>query len=187
MLNGTVEPGFWPLARTLEQQVRRLGGGAAVCVYHRGRKVADLWAGERDADGHPWTSDTMAMSFSTTKGVVSTALHVLADRGELGFEDRVARFWPEFAQAGKGSITLRDVLSHRAGLPQVRPLLDRRLSSMWLLNGGARGQPRPLKPGRHLRLPRLPCCGGGEICRRVTGKCARRGAQIVAEPLVSNV
>jgi CubicO group peptidase (beta-lactamase class C family) len=187
VIHGTVEPGFWPLARTLERQVERLGGGAAVCVYHRGRKVADLWAGERDADGHPWTSNTMAMSFSTTKGVVSTALHVLADRGELGFEDRVARFWPEFAQAGKGSITLRDVLSHRAGLPQVRPLLDRpdRILDWDYMTEALAETPPQLKPGG-------PCAYhaftfgwlAGEILRRVTGQAPGEAVRtLLAQPL----
>ncbi len=187
MLNGTVEPSFWPLAAILDQQVRRLGGGAAVCVYHRGRKVADLWAGERDAAGHAWVSETMAMSFSTTKGVVSTALHVLADRGLLGMEDRVARFWPEFAQAGKGGVTLRDVLSHRAGLPQVRPLLDRPeriLDWEYMTEALAEASPQ-LTPGG-------PCAYhaftfgwlAGEILRRVTGQPVGEAVRrLLAEPL----
>ena len=55
-------------------------GGAAVCVYHRGEVVVDCWGGTRDAAGSPWQPDTIALSFSTTKGVASTLLHVLADR-----------------------------------------------------------------------------------------------------------
>jgi len=125
VIQGRVDEGFWPVARLLERQVRRSGGGAAVCVYHRGRPVVDVWAGERDAAGRPWQADTMAMSFSTSKGVVSTLLHILADRGLLHYEDPVARFWPRFAQQGKGAITVRDVLTHRAGLARLRPLLDR--------------------------------------------------------------
>jgi len=187
LIHGTVEPSFWLVARALDRQVRRGGGGAAVCVYHRGRKVADLWAGERDAFGHAWASDTMAMSFSTTKGVVATALHVLADRGQIAFEDRVAKFWPEFAQAGKASITLRDVLSHRAGLPQVRPLLDRPeriLDWEYMTEALAEASPQ-LAPGG-------PCAYhaftfgwlAGEILRRVTGQPVGEAVRsLVAEPL----
>jgi CubicO group peptidase (beta-lactamase class C family) len=100
-------------------------GGAGVCVYHRGECVVDLWGGMRDAQGRPWTRDTMAPSFSTTKGVASTLLHVLADRGLVEYDAPVARYWPEFAQAGKSAITVRQVLTHRAGLYHVRQMVDR--------------------------------------------------------------
>ena len=188
MIDGTVEPGFWPLARVLEQQVRRGGGGGvAICVYHRGRKVADLWAGERDASGHAWTSDTMAMSFSTTKGVVATALHVLADRGRISYEDRVARHWPEFGQAGKASITVRDVLSHRAGLPQIRPLLDRPdriLDWDYMTEALADASPR-LAPGGHSAYHAFTFGWlAGELVRRVTGQPVGDAVRsLVAEPL----
>lgn len=125
MIQGYCEPEFAGVADVLRRQVRRSGRGAAVCVYHRNRKVVDLWAGSRNGDGDPWRADTLAMSFSTTKGVVATALHVLVDRGLLDYEDPVAKHWPEFAQNGKEHVTVRDVLSHRAGLPQIRPLIDR--------------------------------------------------------------
>jgi CubicO group peptidase (beta-lactamase class C family) len=125
LIQGHVEGGFWPVAQALLGQVRRHGGGAAVCVYHRGVKVVDAWAGTRDESGRAWSADTMAMSFSTSKGIVATLLHVLADRGLLHYDDPVAKHWPEFAQGGKQAITVRHVLSHRAGLPQIRPLVDR--------------------------------------------------------------
>jgi CubicO group peptidase (beta-lactamase class C family) len=125
-IQGTMDPSFWELARTLEAQVARgREGGAAVCVYHRGRKVVDLWAGMRCPDGLPWESDTLAMSFSTTKGVLSTLVHILADRGLLDYDEPVARYWPEFAQAGKERITVRDLMTHRAGLAPIRTLIDR--------------------------------------------------------------
>jgi CubicO group peptidase (beta-lactamase class C family) len=173
LIQGTVEPSFWPVARTLEAQVRRSGGGAAVCVYHRGHKVADLWAGERDQSGHAWAADTMAMSFSTTKGVVATAIHVLADQGRLSYDDPVAKHWPEFAQGGKAGVRIRDVLSHRAGLPQVRPLVDRPeriLDWGYMTEALADATPR-LAPGG-------PCAYhaftfgwlAGEIVQRVTGR-----------------
>src|SRR5262245_44933811 len=116
-LNGYVHPEFWPVARALARQLRRgARGGAAVCVYHRGEKVVDLWGGVRDAAGTPWSADTMSVSFSTTKGVTSTALHVLADRGLLDYDDPVTKYWPDFAQAGKERVTIRQLLCHQAGL-----------------------------------------------------------------------
>ncbi len=123
-IQGSVEGPYWRIARALDRQVRQTGGGAAVCVYHRGRKVADLWGGSRDEGGNPWLEDTMAMSFSTSKGVVSTLVHILADRGELDYDDSIARYWPEFAKNGKSAITIRQALTHRAGLARLRPLVD---------------------------------------------------------------
>lgn len=123
-LHGTVHPDFWRVARRLQQQLRRGPGGAAVCVYHRGEKVVDIWGGTRNEAGEPWLEDTLAVSFSTTKGVTSTALHILVDRGLLDYDDPVAKHWPEFAQAGKERITVRNLLCHQAGLYDIRHLID---------------------------------------------------------------
>jgi len=126
LLEGTVHPDFAPVARALTRQLKRTphGGGAAVCVYHRGEKVVDLWGGQRNAAGDPWQADTMSVSFSTTKGVTSTALHLLVDRGLLDYDDKIAKLWPEFAQAGKADITIRQLLCHQAGLYNIRHLID---------------------------------------------------------------
>lgn len=124
-LHGHVHPDFWPVARALDRQLKRgPRGGAAVCVYHRGEKVVDIWGGVRDAAGTPWVEDTMSVSFSTTKGVTSTALHILADRGLLDYDDPVAKFWPEFAREGKEHVTIRHLLCHQAGLWRIRDMLD---------------------------------------------------------------
>jgi CubicO group peptidase (beta-lactamase class C family) len=124
MLRGDVHKDFQPVATELERQLRKSSGGAALCVYYQGKPVVDLWGGTRDEAGAPWERDTMCVSYSTTKGVVSTALHVLADRGLVDYDAPVARYWPEFGQAGKEAITLRDVLSHRAGMFNIRDLID---------------------------------------------------------------
>nr|WP_245558026.1 serine hydrolase domain-containing protein [Nocardia thailandica] len=97
-------------------------GGGALCVYLRGEPVVDVWAGEA-APGVPWTEETVALGFSTGKGVASTVVHMLAERGLLDYDTPVARYWPEFAAAGKDHITVRDVLTHRAGLHRLRGLL----------------------------------------------------------------
>ena len=123
-LDGWLHPDFVPVANTLRQLVRRYEGGAAVCVYHRGRCVVDLWGGVRNREGDPWQQDTMAPSFSTTKGVASTLVHIMVDRGLLDYDEKVATYWPEFAQAGKAEITLRQVLTHQSGLYHIRQMID---------------------------------------------------------------
>ena len=92
----------------------------------RGETVVDICTGTADAAGRrPWTPDTLAISFSTTKGVASTVIHRLADRGQLAYDEPVATYWPEFAAGGKGRVTVRDVLTHRAGLHSVRAVATR--------------------------------------------------------------
>jgi CubicO group peptidase (beta-lactamase class C family) len=120
-----VHPDFASVAETLARIVAEHAGGAAVCVYHRGVCVADLWGGYIDAGGTRWRRDTMAPSFSTTKGVAATLVHVMADRGLLDYDVPVATYWPEFAQSGKGAITVRQVLAHQSGLYHIRQMVDR--------------------------------------------------------------
>ena len=73
-------------------------------MYHRGELVVDLWSGLRTDDGDPWKADTLAMCFSTTKGVASAALHLQADAGRVDYDAPVATYWPEFAQDGKTNL-----------------------------------------------------------------------------------
>lgn len=124
-LDGTLHPDFTPVAEVLRHILQEFPGGAGVCVYHRGVPVVDLWGGTRDRSGAAWQHDTMSTSFSTTKGVAATLLHMLVDRGLLDYDDRVARYWPEFAQAGKQRITVRQVLAHQSGLYHIRQMVDR--------------------------------------------------------------
>lgn len=123
-LDGSVHPDFKGVADVLERQLSKGPGGAAVCVYHRGECVVDLWGGYRDSNGTPWRRDTLAPSFSTTKGVTSTLVHMMADRGLIDYDTRVAEYWPEFAQSGKQDITVRHVLAHQAGLYHIRQMID---------------------------------------------------------------
>lgn len=91
--------------------------GGACCVYHRGEKVVDLWGGVRnETSGEPWQEDTMVLVYSTTKGLAAMTLALAHSRGWLDYEERVCTYWPEFAQNGKENITVRQLLSHQAGL-----------------------------------------------------------------------
>jgi len=123
-VNGFCDPDFKTVEKVLSQQLRQTPGGAAAAVYHRGKLVVDLWGGYSDEEGSPWLRDTMAPSFSTTKGVTSTLLHLLADRGLIDYDEKVATYWPRFAQAGKENITVRQVLSHQSGLYHIRHMVD---------------------------------------------------------------
>ncbi|MEY2527804.1 MAG: hypothetical protein QOE73_2575, partial [Verrucomicrobiota bacterium] len=91
--------------------------GAAVSVWQNGKSIVDLYGGHRDARREqPWTADTLVLVWSATKGLGSACLlHVLQEH-KIDLERRVAEFWPEFAQAGKDSITIAQLLSHQAGL-----------------------------------------------------------------------
>jgi CubicO group peptidase (beta-lactamase class C family) len=98
---------------------RRFGGGA-LSVFLHGEPVVDVWTGYADRRGTEyWTADTGAMVFSVTKGMTSTVIHRLADRGLIDYDTPVAAYWPEFGANGKADITVRDVMRHRAGLSHL--------------------------------------------------------------------
>jgi CubicO group peptidase (beta-lactamase class C family) len=91
--------------------------GAAVAVYRDGVKVVDMWGGYRNGfTKAPWEHDTMVNMFSTTKGIASLAVSVAASRGLISYDAKVTDYWPEFTQAGKAEVTVRQLLSHQAGL-----------------------------------------------------------------------
>jgi CubicO group peptidase (beta-lactamase class C family) len=117
-LEGFVAPGFQPVLREFERNFRERGErGAACAIYHRGVKVVDLWGGYRCPDRlEPWAEGTLALVFSASKGMAAAAMTVAHARGLFDLEERVATYWPEFAGAGKREITVRQLLSHQAGL-----------------------------------------------------------------------
>jgi CubicO group peptidase (beta-lactamase class C family) len=91
--------------------------GAAVAAWVDGELVVNLWAGSAAAAGtRPWQADTLAAVLSGTKGLTSTCVHQLVERGELDLHAPVARYWPEFGQAGKEAVTIAMVMSHRSGV-----------------------------------------------------------------------
>src|SRR4051812_20168179 len=125
-VRGHADPGFARAAESFAKLVGRGNGGGALVLRLRGETVLDLSAGWADrANTRPWQPETLALSFSTTKGIASTVVHRLAERGELGYDEPVAAYWPEFAAGGKGRVTVRDLLTHRAGLWSVRAVAER--------------------------------------------------------------
>jgi CubicO group peptidase (beta-lactamase class C family) len=118
---GTVAPGFERVREAFDENFRKRDEiGAACCVYVKGERVVDLWGGFRDERTRaPWEPDTMVIVFSTTKGMTAVALAVAHSQGRFDWDDSVANYWPEFAQNGKAAITVRQLLSHQAGLSVV--------------------------------------------------------------------
>ena len=172
-LDGMLHPDFTAVEVALREQLKSYSGGAAVCVYHRGQCVVDLWGGFRDDQDRLWMRNTMAPSFSTTKGVAATLLHIQADRGLVDYDARVSDYWPEFGQAGKQDITVRQVLSHQSGLYHIRQMIDRAdrmLDWQHMIHAIEQTPPAHL-PGRRTGYHGLTF--GylvGEIIQRVTGK-----------------
>ncbi|MEU7577139.1 serine hydrolase domain-containing protein [Streptomyces sp. NPDC041068] len=117
-VHGTCAPGFEGVREEFERNFTERGDlGAAVAVSLGGELVVDLWGGDADRTGtRPWERDTLAHVYSTTKGMTALCAHLLVDRGELDLDAPVARYWPEFARAGKADIPVRWLLSHRSGL-----------------------------------------------------------------------
>jgi CubicO group peptidase (beta-lactamase class C family) len=112
--------------------------GATFAVTLDGEPVVDLWAGHADAARmRPWERDTIVNVFSTTKAMTATVAHMLVDRGLLDLDAPVARYWPEFAAAGKQDIPVRWLLSHTAGLPGITPRLTMEALFDWERMTGA--------------------------------------------------
>jgi CubicO group peptidase (beta-lactamase class C family) len=128
-IQGHVNTGFEVVREAFaENFVRRHELGGACCAFHRGEKVVDLWGGIRNKrTGEPWEQDTMVLIYSATKGLAAMTLAIAHSRGWLDYEEKVSVYWPEFAQNGKGRITVRQLLAHQAGLFALDELIDRDL------------------------------------------------------------
>ncbi len=115
-LNGKVH------ALLLDQIARGTQLGTQVCAYLNGERIVDAWAGEMGPDDpRPVQADSLFSSFSTTKGVAATALHILADRGVIDYDAPVARYWPAFGVHGKDRLTVAQAMSHQGGLHTAPP------------------------------------------------------------------
>tara|TARA_B110000503_G_scaffold75368_1_gene116349 strand:- start:20532 stop:21812 length:1281 start_codon:yes stop_codon:yes gene_type:complete len=172
-IDGRIHPDFAPVEASLRNLLRNYRGGAAVSVYHRGECVVDLWGGYKDDQDTLWSRDTMAPSFSTTKGVAATLLHIYVDRGLIDYDTCVSEYWPEFGQAGKEDITVRQVMAHQSGLYHIRQMIDhvdRMLDWKYMIRAIEQAKPTHT-PGTRTGYHGLTF--GfliGEIIQRVTGK-----------------
>jgi CubicO group peptidase (beta-lactamase class C family) len=187
-INGTYEDRFQPVADALSRSID--GGldiGASVAVVLNGEPVVDIWGGHLDPEQtKPWREDTIVNVFSTTKTMTALCALILGDRGELEFDAPVARYWPEFAAAGKEQVTVGQLLGHSAGLSGwAEPLAPEDLADWekctlllaaqepWWEPGAA--------PGYHAVTQGYLV---GEVVRRITGQSLGQFfADVVAGPL----
>jgi CubicO group peptidase (beta-lactamase class C family) len=147
--------------------------GMALCVQIGGETVVDLWAGVADKDGQQaWHSDTILNLFSCTKTFTAVTALQLVGEGKLELDAPVARYWPEFAAAGKDKITLRHLLSHQAGLPALRQMLPAEALYDWqaVTTALAAEQPWWALGEGHGYAPITYGWLVGEVLRRVEGR-----------------
>ncbi len=147
--------------------------GMALCIQVGGETVVDLWAGLADKDGqHAWHSDTLLNLFSCTKTFTAVTALQLVGEGKLDLDAPVARYWPEFAAAGKERITLRHLLSHQAGLPAIRQSLPAEALYDWstMTTALAAEQPWWALGDGHGYAPITYGWLVGEVLRRVEGR-----------------
>jgi CubicO group peptidase (beta-lactamase class C family) len=187
-LNGHCDPRFTPVADAFsalfEDPQER---GAALCIQVGGETVVDLWAGSAGKEpGQDWQADTLLNLFSCTKTFAAVAALQLVGEGRLELDAPVARYWPEFAQAGKQDVTVRQLLCHRAGLPAIRePLAPEALYDWPAMTNALAAEAPWWTPGtEHGYAPITYGWLIGEVIRRVDGR--EPGAAIIArtaEPL----
>ncbi|GAA2629143.1 serine hydrolase domain-containing protein [Actinomadura fulvescens] len=167
-VHGSVAAGFEAVREEFAAVVAEQDGeaGAQLAAYAHGRKVVDLWAGDRIG------GDTLTGVYSATKGAATLVTALLVQDGTLELDEPVARHWPEFAAAGKAGITLREVLSHRSGVIGVDGgLTAAELADDAVIAERLAGQRPYWRPGSAYGY------GGfvsfaivGEVVRRVTGR-----------------
>ena len=158
----------------LESLVRENGEiGLQVAAYLDGELVIDAWAGIAvKPSGRRVTGETLFTAFSISKGITSTCIHILADRGLIDYDATIAEYWPEFAAKGKGKATVRDALAHRVGIPQDPPGFNLEMAKDWDAVCQAVAELEPLwEPGTKTGYHALTFGWVlGEVIRRVDGR-----------------
>lgn len=161
--------------------------GAALHIVRDGETVVDLWGGLADArTGRAWGQYTPSVVFSCTKGLVSILAARLVQEGRLDYNAPVSRYWPEFAAAGKGGVTVGQALAHQAGLSALRADLDEDDILDWDTVTAALAAQEPLWPlGSGYAYHALTHGWlAGEIIRRVTGRSVGRYfSDLIATPI----
>jgi CubicO group peptidase (beta-lactamase class C family) len=187
-VHGRCDPKFEAVRSAFARNFEELGDvGAAVAVRVDGEPVVDLWAGLADAAaGKAWDEDTLALVFSTTKGWTAICALLLWERGLLDIDAPVASVWPEFAAAGKESITTRQLLSHQAGLPAFdEPMTIEECHDLDCVSARLAAQAPRWEPGTAHGYHAITYGWlVGEVIRRVSGRTVGRFfAEEVAGPL----
>ena len=191
-INGRCDRRFAPVREAFADNFTQRGEcGAAVCIAVEGRVVVDIWGGYADAGrSRPWQGDTLVNVFSVGKAMAALSLHRLVGQGRLQVDHAVARYWPEFAAAGKEAVTVGQLLSHQAGLPAVRRRLPHGAMLDWGTMTAALAEQEPWwEPGTahgyHVNTFGFLV---GEVVRRISGQTLGRVFRDeVAGPLGADV
>jgi CubicO group peptidase (beta-lactamase class C family) len=157
--------------------------GVQVTIYHEGKLVANAFAGIADVrTGRAVDADTLFPVFSVTKGIFSTVIHVLAERGLIDYDEPIATYWPGFAANGKAAITMRHALSHSSGIPFLPDDITLEQLADWDFMCGVIEKLRPVSmPGAQQHYHAITSGWiWGEVARRVSG---RNPSQLFAEEL----
>jgi CubicO group peptidase (beta-lactamase class C family) len=172
-IQGRCESRFGKVAEALAASLDSEDLGASAAVYVDDEPVVDIWGGYVDAAGGvAWERDTITSVFSITKTMTALCALILADRGELDLDAPVARYWPEFAAAGKQNVRVRHLLGHTAGLPTwdepitVPDLYDGRAVTALLAAQAPQWEPGTQAGYHSITFGFLV----GEVVRRVTGR-----------------
>ena len=186
-VHGSCEPAFAAVGNAFERGFAERGElGAAVAVHLNGQLVVDLWGGDADSEaGSAWQEDTIAHAYSVSKPLVATCALLLADRGELDLDAPVARYWPEYAQAGKEQTLVRHLLAHQTGILALREPQPPEALLDWDRLTGLLAAAAPLwEPGtKHGEEAGFYGHLVGEVVRRVDGRSVGRFfAEEIAEP-----
>ena len=173
-LSGTCAPG-WEQVRDAVHTNFAAGEevGCGVAVYHKGELVVDLLSGWTDrTKTKEYAVDSLQLVFSTTKGVTATAVAMCVERGLLSYELPVAHYWPEFAQNGKGNVTVAQLLSHQAGLYTVERHMELEEILHWnTITAELAGMAALWEPGTSHGYHALTFGWlAGELIRRVDGR-----------------
>ena len=187
-IEGTAAPEFAAVREAFAGNFTDRGDqGAAVCVYRHGVPVVDLWGGSADPPSDRlYAGDTLQLVFSTTKGATAVCANLLIERGLLDPSAPVAEYWPEFAAAGKGGITVEWLLTHQSGLPAIDATLTMSEALAWDPIVEALADQKPLwEPGTAHGYHALTFGWlVGEVVRRVSGMTIGSFfAREVADPL----
>lgn len=148
-----------------------LDAGASLAITIDGKYVVDIWGGMASRT-RPWEENTIVSVFSVTKIVTGLAMLMLIDRGEVDLDAPVAQYWPEFAQGGKAHVTVRDVLSHQAGVPGFTPPIPFEMQADWpAITARIAAEPHWFGGRRELAY-HIVTWGFivGELIRRVSGR-----------------
>ena len=190
-VEGEVSPGFEAVQDAFAGNWNRIEVGASLTVFHGQTKVVDLWGGFRDPGCTlRWERDTLVNVYSTTKGLATIAVAILADRGQLDFEAPVVDYWPAFGARGKGQVTVAQLLSHQAGLCGVTEPLEVEDLYDWDKMVSLLAAQEPLWPPGTAAGYHAITWGylAGELVRRISGlSLGQYFQQQVAEPLGADV